>query len=102
MLFAETVKWTGDRTLWRELLPVAERALTWCDTFGDQDHDGDIEHGASPSDLRNHGWKGSANPLSDPDRKPSAVPAPPVDAQADVLPPKRGPARLHPLDGETE
>ena len=26
MLFAETVKWTGDRTLWRELLPAAERA----------------------------------------------------------------------------
>src|SRR5439155_832665 len=27
LIFAETVKWTGDRSLWRELLPAAERAL---------------------------------------------------------------------------
>ena len=36
-IFAETVKWTADRALWRELLPAAERALTWCDTYGDHD-----------------------------------------------------------------
>jgi glycogen debranching enzyme len=102
MLFAETVKWTGDRALWRELLPNAERAITWCDTFGDADHDGYIEYGASPSDLRNHGWKDSANSLSDPNGQPSVLPAALVEAQAYVYAAKRGLADLYAIDGETE
>jgi glycogen debranching enzyme len=102
MLFAETVKWTGDRQLWRELLPAAERALTWCDTYGDADHDGYIEYGASPSDLRNHGWKDSANSLSDPSGQPAALPAALVEAQAYVYAAKRGLADLYAIDGETE
>jgi len=102
LLFAETVKWTGDRALWRELLPAAERAITWCDTYGDADQDGYIEYGASPSDLRNHGWKDSANALSDPDGKPSALPAALVEAQAYVHGAKRGLADLYALDGDVE
>ena len=102
MLFAEAVKWTGDRALWRELLPAAERALTWCDTHGDPDGDGYIEYGASPSDLRNHGWKDSANALSDPDGKPSALPAALVEAQAYVYAAKRGLADLYAADGDGE
>jgi glycogen debranching enzyme len=102
MLFAETVKWTGDRALWRELLPAAERAITWCDTFGDADHDGYIEYGASPSDLRNQGWKDSANSLSDPDGQPSKLPAALVEAQAYVYAAKRGLADLYAIDGDAE
>ena len=102
MLFAETVKWTGDRVLWRELLPAAERAITWCDTFGDADHDGYIEYGAGPSDLRNHGWKDSANSLSDPDGTPSVLPAALVEAQAYVYAAKCGLADLYAIDGEAE
>ena len=102
MLFAETVKWTGDRALWRELLPAAERAITWCDTFGDADHDGYVEYGASPSDLRNHGWKDSANSLSDPDGQPAALPAALVEAQAYVYAAKCGLADLYAIDGEAD
>ena len=102
MLFAETVKWTGDRALWRELLPAAERAITWCDTFGDADHDGYIEYGASPSDLRNHGWKDSANSLSDPDGQPSVLPAALVEAQAYVYAAKCGLADLYAIDGDAD
>jgi glycogen debranching enzyme len=102
MLFAETVKWTGDRVLWRELLPAAERAITWCDTLGDADQDGYIEYGASPSDLRNHGWKDSANALSDPNGQPSVLPAALVEAQAYLYAAKRGLADLYAIDGETE
>ena len=41
LIFTEAVKWTADRALWRELLPAAERALTWCDgPYGDPDRDG--------------------------------------------------------------
>ena len=102
MLFAETVKWTGDRALWRELLPAAERASTWCDTCGDADHDGYIEYGASPSDLRNQGWKDSANSLSDPDGQPAALPAALVEAQAYVYAAKCGLADLYAIDGEAD
>ena len=102
MLFAETVKWTGDRTLWRELLPAAERAMAWCDTYGDADRDGYIEYGASPSDLRNHGWKDSVNSLCDPSGQPAVLPAALVEAQAYVYAAKRGLADLYALDGETE
>src|SRR5207249_12012582 len=51
LVFAEAVKWTGDRALWRELLPAAERALPWCDTYGDPDHDGYVEYGHRPADV---------------------------------------------------
>src|SRR5205807_7696986 len=67
LVFAEAVKWTGDRALWRELLPAAERALTWCDTYGDADHDGYVEDGHRPSDLVSQGRKDSANSLRHPD-----------------------------------
>ena len=102
MLFAETVKWTGDRALWRELLPAAERAITWCDTYGDADGDGYIEYGASPSDLRNHGWKDSASSLSGPDGTLSVLPAALVEAQAYVYAAKRGLADLYAIDGDSE
>src|SRR5581483_6409547 len=52
LVFAETVKWTADRTLWRELLPAAERALTWCDgPYGDPDGDGYVEYGTRGTSL---------------------------------------------------
>ena len=64
LLVAETVKWTADRELWRELLPAAERALTWCDTYGDADRDGYVEYGPRASDLKSQGWKDSLQSLS--------------------------------------
>jgi len=101
LVFAEAVKWTGDRALWRELLPAAERALTWCDTYGDADHDGYVEYGHRPSDLVSQGWKDSANSLSDPDGTPSQLPAALVEVQAYVYGAKRGLADLYEIDGDT-
>src|SRR5207245_1204985 len=77
LIFAETVKWTGDRSLWRELLPAAERALTWCDTYGDPDKDGYVEYGTRGSEMRSQGWKDSSNSLTDPGGKWSKLPAAP-------------------------
>src|SRR5439155_1608515 len=65
MVFAETVKWTADRVLWRDLLPHAERALTWCDTYGDPDKDGYVEYGHHPGVTSSAGdalWCGIASP----------------------------------------
>ncbi len=104
LLFAETIKWTGDRALWRELLPAAERALTWCDgTFGDPDRDGYVEYGARDSSvLRSQGWKDSPQSLCDPDGEWSALPAALVEVQSYVYAAKRGLADLYAVDGESK
>jgi len=100
MVFAETVKWTADRALWRDLLPHAERALTWCDTYGDPDKDGYVEYGHRPAEMRSQGWKDSAQSLSDPDGKWSKLPAALVEVQAYVYAAKMGIADLYDVDGD--
>jgi glycogen debranching enzyme len=100
LVFAETVKWTADRALWRDLLPAAERALTWCDTYGDQDKDGYVEYGHRPGEMRSQGWKDSAQSLSDPDGKWSKLPAALVEVQAYVYAAKMGVADLYEIDGD--
>ncbi len=106
LIFAETVSWTADRALWRELLPAAERALTWCDTYGDADRDGYVEYGPSDrdrhpgSDLISQGWKDSPFSLSDPDGERSRLPAALVEVQAYVYAAKLGIADLYALDGD--
>jgi len=100
LVFAETVKWTADRALWRELLPAAERALNWCDTYGDADRDGYVEFGHRKSDLRSQGWKDSAQSLSDPDGEFSKLPAALIEVQGYVYAAKTGIADLYALDGD--
>jgi glycogen debranching enzyme len=57
---AETVRWTGDLDLARELLPAAELALRWIDQSGDLDGDGFVEYQRrSRQGLQNQGWKDS-------------------------------------------
>ncbi len=101
LVFAETIKWTADRALWRELLPAAERALNWCDTYGDPDRDGYVEYGARSSYMRSQGWKDSQQSLSDPDGEWSKLPAALVEVQAYVYAAKMGVADLYALDGDT-
>jgi glycogen debranching enzyme len=60
LLFAETLKWTGDRAFFRELWPNAQRALEWAWRYGDIDGDGFIEYTRrSPRGIRHQGWKDS-------------------------------------------
>ncbi|HEX4743129.1 MAG TPA: glycogen debranching N-terminal domain-containing protein [Candidatus Limnocylindria bacterium] len=100
LVFAETIKWTADRALWRELLPAAERALTWCDTLGDSDRDGYIEYGTRGGELRNQGWKDSAESLCGPDGHWTSLPAALVEVQAYVYAAKVGLADLYAVDGD--
>jgi glycogen debranching enzyme len=101
VLFAETVKWTGDRDLWTELLPAAERALAWCDgPYGDPDQDGYVEHGTRTSEMRNQGWKDSAMSLSYPDGTWARLPAALVEVQAYVYAAKQGLADLYEESGD--
>jgi hypothetical protein len=43
LVVAETVAWTGDDALWRDLLPHARRALAWLEQRGEVDGDGLVE-----------------------------------------------------------
>jgi len=100
LVFAESVKWTADRALWRELLPAAERALTWCDTLGDLDGDGYVEYGSRGTELRNQGWKDSAASLCGTDGRWTSLPAALVEVQAYVYAAKQGLADLYAADGD--
>ncbi|CAN5127877.1 glycogen debranching N-terminal domain-containing protein [soil metagenome] len=100
LVFAEAIRWTGDRALWRELLPAAERALTWCDTVGDRDGDGYVEYGTRGAELRNQGRKDSADSLSDRDGRWAKLPAALVEVQGYVFAAKMVLAELHALDGD--
>jgi glycogen debranching enzyme len=58
ILLAQYFRWTNDLGFIKEMLPAAEAALEWIDTFGDYDGDGLVEYKTrSPRGLRNHGWK---------------------------------------------
>ena len=60
ILLWETFQWTGNRELLTRMLPVAENALSWVDSYGDADGDGFLEYKAKTKQgLRNQGWKDS-------------------------------------------
>ena len=57
--------WTGDDALLDELLPAVERALGWCEEWGDTDGDGWIDYRGARA--RNQGWKDSDDSTTRPD-----------------------------------
>jgi glycogen debranching enzyme len=72
-LFAETVAWSGNESLYHDLLPNVRRALAWIEGPGDADGDGFVEY-LSRSDegvrLVHQGWKDSYDSLHQPDGTP--------------------------------
>lgn len=58
-LYAETMLWTDDKVLARELYPKAKTALDWARQFGDVDGDGLVEYRAGW--IRNQVWKDSGD-----------------------------------------
>ncbi|MHB1891032.1 MAG: amylo-alpha-1,6-glucosidase [Acidimicrobiales bacterium] len=60
MLLGELRRWGLAREAVDELMPNAERALEWVESFGDADGDGYVEyHRATDRGLVNQGWKDS-------------------------------------------
>ncbi len=87
MLFAETVAWTGDEALYRDLLPNARRALAWIEGPGDPDGDGFVEYEAHESDgihIVHQVWKDSHDSLNRTDGSPVWGPVAAVEVQGYV------------------
>ena len=74
LLFAETVAWSGDDALYRDLLPNVRRALDWMAGDGDPDGDALIEYHARQSagaHIIHQGWKDSHDSLHHADGRPA-------------------------------
>jgi glycogen debranching enzyme len=85
ILLHETWRWTGDDALVRELMPNAERALSWIDRYGDVDGDGFVEYArTSAKGLVNQGWKDSGDGVSFPDGRQPEPPIALVEVQGYV------------------
>ena len=70
MLFAETVRWTANESLYRDLVPNVQRALEWIEHWGDRDGDGLVEYATQSADgarIVHQGWKDSHESLHDVD-----------------------------------
>jgi glycogen debranching enzyme len=76
----EAHDWTGDDALLDELLPAAERALQWCEEWGDTDGDGWIDYRGARA--RNQGWKDSDDSLTHTDGTLARNPAGLCEVQA--------------------
>jgi glycogen debranching enzyme len=61
----ELYRWGASVGVIDQLLPHADRALTWIDDYGDRDGDGFVEYQrATPRGLVNQGWKDSFDAVS--------------------------------------
>lgn len=87
-LFAETVAWTGDEDLFRELLPNARRAVEWIQHYGDLDGDGLVEYRGCAHEhghITNQVWKDSYDSLNHLDGGPVTGPVAPVEVQGYIF-----------------
>ncbi len=87
LLFAETVHWTGDDTLYRDLLPAVQRAVDWIVQFGDADGDGLVEYHHREPDgvhISHQNWKDSSDSLNHVDGTPATGLIAPVEVQGYV------------------
>lgn len=92
----ETYRWTGDRPLVEELLPIAERALEWIDRYGDLDGDGFQEYmRRSPRGISHQGWKDSGLAVIHANGKKVESPVALVELQGYVYDAKRRMAALY-------
>ena len=64
MLVGELARWGVGRDVLAGFLPSVDAAMAWIEQFGDRDGDGYVEYqAATPSGLRNQGWKDSGDAI---------------------------------------
>jgi glycogen debranching enzyme len=103
MLFAETMRWLNDDSLYTELIENVRAALAWIDNYGDIDGDGFLEYVCSNArGVKNHGWKDSSNAILWEDGRPPEQPIALCEPQAYVYAAKVGVAELLERKGERD
>ncbi len=103
VLLDEYERWTGDRELVQELEPVARKALSWIDEYGDRDHDGYVEYERRmETGLENQCWKDSWNSILFADGSLAKLPRATCEIQGYVYDAKVRCARLARLVWEDE
>jgi glycogen debranching enzyme len=66
IMLGQYLAWTNDLDTVRELLPAADKALTWLERYGDLDGDGFVEYvSRSERGVENQGWKDSHDAVVD-------------------------------------
>jgi glycogen debranching enzyme len=102
VLLHEAYRWTGDLELLHQLLPAAEAALQWIDSYGDLDGDGFLEYQRRTSrGLRNQGWKDSSDSISFADGTLAQGPIALAEVQGYVYDAKQKMAQLYRVLGDT-
>jgi glycogen debranching enzyme len=82
-LLCRYVDWTGSLSLFTELRPHVDAALTWLERHGDLDGDGLIEYARrAPGGLDNQGWKDSWDGICDEHGRLLSGPIALIEAQA--------------------
>jgi glycogen debranching enzyme len=103
VLYTEYLQWTDDRATGAQLLPAAEAALNWIETYGDKDGDGFVEYERKTErGLRNQGWKDSWDGVPQLDGTPSEPPIALVEVQGYCIDARRRMARLYRQLGRRE
>ncbi len=103
ILVCSHAQWTGDLSLFRELLPNVERALHWIDRYGDAAGDGYVSYLSNRNKgLVNQGWKDSDDAIVTADGRFAKAPIALVEVQGYVYRAKRSVAELYERIGEPQ
>jgi glycogen debranching enzyme len=103
VLLGELARWGADPDEVRALIPHADRALEWVETFGDRDGDGFVEYQrSSDHGLRNQGWKDSWDGVNFADGRPADPPIALCEVQGYVFHAYRARAELAEQVGDEE
>ncbi len=103
MLAGEYFTRTGDIDTVRRLWPNIERALHWCDIYGDADGDGFVEYNRQNTNgLVNQGWKDSYDSIFHADGRLAEGPIALCEVQGYVYAAKHHAANLAILLGHSE
>lgn len=89
VLLAEYVKWTGDLSALRELMPNAEAALGWIDRNAERSGGFVTYHSESAKGIANQGWKDSADSVVHREGQYAKTPIALVEVQGYVYQAKR-------------
>lgn len=102
ILLSEYVNWTGDVSLFDDLLENVEAALVWIDKYGDCDGDGFVEyHQESAKGIANQGWKDSGDSIVHRNGDYAETPIALAEVQGYIYQSKTALAEIFETKGET-